>query len=105
MHKHECKLVQGLLSKEMPKAVQATMEILIRRKHGGIRNDQWQMLCSLDSHLEDFKKAGRYDDIQLMARGAHNFSGTLMNYNIDFVEEMYGRVGVPSTVALLCLMF
>lgn len=95
-------MVQHLLSREMPKAVQATMEILIRRKHGGIPDGQWQMLCSLGSNLEDFKKAGRYDDIQLMARGAHSFSGTLLNYNIEFVEETYARVRM--TLMFACIL-
>lgn len=92
MHKHECKILKDLGGRALPPAVQATMEILIRRKFGLMTDKQWQMLCNLDSHIMEFKQSGKYNDIRLMAMGALNFSRTQDAYNIDFVEQMYTRV-------------
>jgi SET and MYND domain-containing protein len=84
------------ITKEVPKAVQATMEILIRRKHGLIPDQQWQMLRSLDTHVDDFKRNGNYDGIQLMALGCRNYSMTQDMFSTEFVEGMYARVSALS---------
>lgn len=73
------------------------MEILIRRKHGQMNDQQWNMLCSLDTHLDDFRRAGTYDNIHLMAMGVQKFSGTEREFPLSFVEGMYGRVSICLT--------
>jgi hypothetical protein len=70
----------------------ATMEILIRRKYGLIPDNVWEMLCRLDSHIEDFKANGNYGGIELMALGTSHFSFTQNMFSKDFVADMYGRV-------------
>jgi SET and MYND domain-containing protein len=76
----------------MPKAVLACMEILIRRKHGLISDEDWQKLCELPTHVDDFKQNGTYENIELMAMGAGQFSLTQSMFNKDFVAAMYMRV-------------
>ena len=60
----------------MPKAVLATMELLIQ----------------LETHIDDFKKTEQFGGIELMAMGAGQFSGTSGMFDKDFVAGMYGRV-------------
>lgn len=68
------------------------MEILVRRKHGFINDQTWQLLCHLDSHIDDFKANGNYDGIELMAMGTSEFSATQDTFNKDFVAQMYARI-------------
>ncbi|KAF2733244.1 hypothetical protein EJ04DRAFT_275844 [Polyplosphaeria fusca] len=91
-HKHECKNFKSMAGKDTPNAVRATMEILVRRKFGLISDQAWQMLCSLPTHLEDYKASGKYEELQLMATGAGHFSGTNDTFPIEFITGMYGRV-------------
>ncbi|ORY09409.1 hypothetical protein BCR34DRAFT_568355, partial [Clohesyomyces aquaticus] len=91
-HKHECKNLRAVADRDIPKAVMAAMEILIRRKNGLIPDHAWEMLLRLDSHIEDFKANGKYGGIELMALGTSQFSFTQDTFSKDFVAEMYGRV-------------
>ncbi|KAH7076802.1 hypothetical protein BKA63DRAFT_290453 [Paraphoma chrysanthemicola] len=91
-HKHECKSLRHLIGKDMPKAVLACMELLIRRKHGLISDDDWEKLCELPTHVDDFKRTGAYENIELMAMGAGQFSLTQNMFNKDFVAAMYMRI-------------
>ncbi|KAF1842697.1 SET domain-containing protein [Cucurbitaria berberidis CBS 394.84] len=91
-HKHECKLLKPMAGKDMPKAVLACMELLIRRKHGLISDEDWELLCNLQPHVEDFKRNGNYGNMELMAMGASQFSLTQNMFNKDFVAAMYARV-------------
>lgn len=68
------------------------MELLSRRKHGLIADEEWETLCRLKTHIEDFKQNGNYSNIELMAMGASQFSLTQSMFNKDFVAAMYGRV-------------
>jgi hypothetical protein len=68
------------------------MELLVRRKHGLITDDEWKLLCRLPSHVEMFKQNGSYGNIELMAMGASQFSLTQNMFNRDFVAAMYARV-------------
>lgn len=68
------------------------MEILIRRKHGLIDDQTWQLLCHLDSHVDDFKNNGNYGGIELMAMGTSQFSATQDTFTKDFVAAMYARI-------------
>ncbi|KAL5407246.1 hypothetical protein PMIN06_003785 [Paraphaeosphaeria minitans] len=91
-HKHECKNLKPVADKELPKAVLGCMEILVRRKQGLIDDQTWQLLCHLDSHIDDFKANGNYDGIELMAMGTSQFSATQDTFNKDFVAQMYARI-------------
>ncbi|KAF2035938.1 hypothetical protein EK21DRAFT_53752 [Setomelanomma holmii] len=91
-HKHECKSLHPLIGKDMPKAVLACMKLLIRRKYGLISDDEWEKLCQLPTHVDDFKQSGTYENIELMAMGAGQFSLTQNMFNKDFVAAMYMRV-------------
>jgi hypothetical protein len=68
------------------------MELLTRRKHGLIPDDEWALLCQLQSHVDDFKKTPAWENIELMAMGASQFSLTQKLFNKDFVAAMYARV-------------
>jgi hypothetical protein len=68
------------------------MELLIRRKHGLVLDEEWAMLCQLQTHIDDFKENGAYENIELMAMGASQFSLTQNMFNKDFVAAMYARV-------------
>lgn len=92
VHKYECKNPRPVVNKDIPKAVRACMEILIRRKHGLILDPAWEMLCRLDTHVEDFQRNGSYSEIQLMAMAANAFSFTQDSYSIEAVAAMYARV-------------
>ncbi|KAJ4296189.1 hypothetical protein N0V90_006233 [Kalmusia sp. IMI 367209] len=91
-HKHECKNLKSVADRELPKAVLGCMEILIRRKHGLIPDSVWQLLCQLESHIEDFKSNGNYGGIELMALGTSQFSATQDRFSKDFVAAMYARI-------------
>ncbi|KAF2463037.1 SET domain-containing protein [Lindgomyces ingoldianus] len=91
-HKHECKNLRSVNDKSVPKAVIATMEILTRRKHGLITDNAWELLCCLDTHIEDFKANGKYGGIELMALGTSQLSFTQDTFSKDFVAGMYARV-------------
>jgi hypothetical protein len=71
------------------------MELLTRRKHGLISDDEWTLLCQLQTHIDDFKKNGSYENIELMAMGASQFSLTQNMFDKDFVAAMYARVCLP----------
>jgi hypothetical protein len=68
------------------------MEILVRRKHGLIDDQTWQLLCHLDSHVDDFKANGNFGGIELMAMGTSQFSATQDTFNKEFVAAMYARI-------------
>lgn len=68
------------------------MEILVRRKHGLLDDQTWQLLCHLDSHIDDFKTNGNYGGIELMAMGTSQFSATQDTFSKDFVAAMYARI-------------
>lgn len=69
------------------------MELLVRKKHGLIQDDDWNRLCQLDTHMDDFKSKGNYEQgIQLMALGTSEFSFTKDTFDIDFVAAMYARI-------------
>ena len=68
------------------------MEILMRRKHNLMTEEEWRALCGLETHLDDFKKSSNYGEIRLMAMGAHRFSMAQDRFSIDFVEAMFSRV-------------
>ncbi|KAF1969152.1 SET domain-containing protein [Bimuria novae-zelandiae CBS 107.79] len=91
-HKHECKNLKPVADRELPKAVLGCMEILVRRKHGLIDDQTWQLLCHLESHVDDFKENGNYGGIELMAMGTSQFSATQDTFSKDFVAAMYARI-------------
>ena len=64
----------------------------MRRKHGLIDDQTWQLLCHLDSHVDDFKANGNYGGIELMAMGTSQFSATQNMFSQDFVAAMYARI-------------
>jgi hypothetical protein len=76
----------------LPKAFLASMELLTRRKHGLISDKDWELLCQLPSHIDDFKRNGTYQNIEMMAMGAGQFSLPQNVFDKDFVAAMYGRV-------------
>jgi hypothetical protein len=85
-------MLQPYADKEIPKAVLACTELLVRRKHGHISDNDWKTLCRLQSHIDDFKQNGSYGNIELMAMGASQFSLTQNMFTRDFVAAMYARV-------------
>lgn len=91
-HKHECKNLKPHADKVLPKAVLGCMEILVRRKHGLIDDQTWQLLCHLNSHVDDFMANGNYGGIELMAMGTREFSATQDTFSKDFVVAMYARI-------------
>ncbi|KAF1940270.1 SET domain-containing protein [Clathrospora elynae] len=91
-HKHECKLLKPLIGRELPKAFLACMELLIRRKHDLISDEDWEMLCRLPDHIDDFKRTASYENMVLMAVGAGEFSSSQNMFDQDFIAAMYGRV-------------
>jgi hypothetical protein len=72
------------------------MELLTRRKHGLISDDEWSLVLQLQSHIDDFKKLPSWENIELMAMGASQFSLTQDMFNKDFVAAMYARVRLSS---------
>ncbi|KAI4708948.1 hypothetical protein J4E89_006350 [Alternaria sp. Ai002NY15] len=91
-HKHECKMLKPTAGRPLPKALLACMELFIRRKHGLISDEEWELLCRLPSHIDDFKRNGTYENIELMAMGVGQFSSLQNLFDKDFVAAMYGRV-------------
>ncbi|CAN9460434.1 unnamed protein product [Alternaria alternata] len=76
----------------LPKAFLACVELLIRRKHNLISDEEWELLCRLPSHIDDFKRSGTYENIELMAMGAGQFSLSQNMFDKDFIAAMYGRI-------------
>lgn len=49
----------------------------------------------LESHIDEFRRSGeKWEMIELMSKGAHGYSGTLMDE--DDVIELYCKVCPPS---------
>lgn len=78
------------------------MEILIQRKHGLIPDQVWEMLLRLDSHIDDFRKNGKYGGIELMALGTSQFSWTQDTFDKDFVAAMYARASTITVFFKRC---
>lgn len=95
-HKHECKTLKPMVGRHLPKAFLACVELLIRRKHNLISDEEWELLCRLPSHIDDFKRSGTYENIELMAMGAGQFSLSQDMFDKDFIAAMYGRVSCSS---------
>ena len=91
-HKHECKNLRSAGDRDIPKAVLGCMELLVRKKHGLIPEQEWDILCRLDTHVEDFRRNGKYGGIELMAMGTSQFSFTQDTFDKDFVAAMYARI-------------
>lgn len=68
------------------------MELLTRRSQGLISDNDWNLLCQLQTHIDDFKQGNSYENIELMATGASELSSTQSQFNKDFVAHMYARV-------------
>lgn len=85
-----------MAGRDLPKAVLACMELLSRRKQDLISDDDWKLLCRLQTHIDDFKQNGSYPNIELMAMGVSQFSLTQSMFDKDFVAAMYARVSSPS---------
>jgi hypothetical protein len=68
------------------------MELLVRKKHGLISDEVWGLLCRLNTHIEDFKRNGKYGGIELMAMGTSQFSFTQDTFDKGFVAAMYARI-------------
>ncbi|KAF1996284.1 SET domain-containing protein [Amniculicola lignicola CBS 123094] len=89
-HKYECKALKPVSERELPKAVLATIELLLRKKHGLIEINWWESLCGLDSHISDFSSNGKIRGIELMAMGTADLTGGA--FTKEFAAEMYARV-------------
>jgi SET and MYND domain-containing protein len=88
-----------MAGRHLPKAFLACMELLIRHKHGLISDAEWELLCRLPSHIDDFKRNGTYENIELMAMGVGQFSLSQSLFDKDFVAAMYGRVSRLQTLS------
>ena len=86
----------------LPKAFLACIELLTRRKHGLISDQDWEMLCHLPSHVDDFKRNGTYGNIEMMAMGAPQFSLPPSMFDKDFIAAMYARVSQSRILADFC---
>ncbi|CAE7202965.1 hypothetical protein P3342_010975 [Pyrenophora teres f. teres] len=91
-HKHECKVLKPMAGRGLPKAFLACIELLTRRKHGLISDQDWEMVCRLPSHVDDFKRNGTYGNIEMMAMGAPQFALPPNMFDRDFIAAMYARV-------------
>jgi hypothetical protein len=92
-----------MAGRHLPKAFLACMELLTRRKLGLISDEEWELLCRLPSHIDDFKRNGTYENIELMAMGAGQFSLSQHLFDKDFVAAMYGRVSLWISLPVLLL--
>lgn len=79
--------------KTLPKAVRITIELLVRRVGGFIDDETWSLLLSLQSHMDEFRRREeKWHEIELMVKGAHEFSGTQTSFNLQFTSEIFMRV-------------
>jgi hypothetical protein len=78
--------------------LQVTLEILIRRKHGKIPNDQWNKLLGLPSHIEKFQtKETEFEHIVRHTTASRARFPELAAYPPEFVVEFYCKVSVLSS--------
>ncbi|RMZ79322.1 hypothetical protein DV737_g3454, partial [Chaetothyriales sp. CBS 132003] len=79
-HKFECKIFGGLYPRVLPSIVRAVVRMLKLKSNDQIEEKRWQDFLSLESHVQDLlntKGDGeRCQDIYLMAKAAHKYSGT-----------------------------
>lgn len=68
------------------------MEIVTRRAHGKIPDHQWNVLCDLPTHSKEFSRS-EFEVPMVEILGAYYRFTELRSYSIDFVFEMYTRVG------------
>ncbi|KAF2750933.1 SET domain-containing protein [Sporormia fimetaria CBS 119925] len=100
VHKHECKAYKNA-NKQFPHALRVTMEILTRRYYEKLDDQTWQLICGLSTHMDDFKKNGRFADIQLAAKSVVS---DFPHFDTNIIEEMYCRV-LSNTFTLVTATF
>lgn len=74
---------------------------MLLQKNNALGKEDWAAFANLKNHIDEFRQRGEGEDkkarevwenLQLMAKAAQKYSGTLEN--INFVEGLVGRVGV-----------
>jgi hypothetical protein len=85
-------MLKPMVGRQLPKAFLACMELLVRKKQDLISDEEWDLLCRLPHHIDDFKRNGSYENIELMSMGASQFSLSQNMFDRDFVAAMYARV-------------
>ena len=79
--------------KQLPKAVRATIQILSMQAKGLINDNIWAPFLRLESHIDEIRASGdQWADIQIMAQGAYNFSGTQYAFDLQFATEVFAKV-------------
>ena len=92
-HKDECDLIRNMDGKQLPKVVRATIQILSMQAKGLISDNIWAPFLRLESHINEIRASGdQWADIQIMAQGAYNFSGTQYAFNLQFATEVFAKV-------------
>ncbi|EXJ89664.1 hypothetical protein A1O3_02731 [Capronia epimyces CBS 606.96] len=77
-HRLECNLYSKLHPRVLPSTVRAIIRLLKQYKAGMLPDGEWEQLLALESHQEDFAKAGgqRWQDLLIMMQGIKGYSGT-----------------------------
>jgi SET and MYND domain-containing protein len=82
--------------------LQVTMEILTRRAHGKIPDQQWKVLCDLPTHSNEFSRS-EFEVPMVEILGAYHRFNELRSYSLDSVFEMYTRVPLLISTAGLII--
>jgi len=76
VHKKECKTFARLYPRVLPASVRALVRLLL--KQPSLPTDTWDAVMALQSHSTEFGATEHWGEICLMAKGAHQYSGTLL---------------------------
>ncbi|KAL7268574.1 hypothetical protein RUND412_008797 [Rhizina undulata] len=87
-HKFLCPLFAHLRPRILPASVRATITLL--RIFPSLSPEAQSAVLRLRGHVEKFRAGDKWDMICLMAKGAYEYSGTILSE--DFAREMYCRL-------------
>lgn len=73
-HKKECKIFARLYPRVLPASVRALVRLLLLQP--SLPAESWEAVMALESHAAAFRASEKWDEICLMAKGAHAYSCT-----------------------------
>ncbi|KAF8532760.1 hypothetical protein BDD12DRAFT_868552 [Trichophaea hybrida] len=77
VHKMECKIFARLYPRTLPSSVRALIRLLL--KQPCLPTTIWNTVITKQSHVTKFGTTENWKDICLMAKGAHQYSGTFLS--------------------------
>jgi hypothetical protein len=87
-HKLECKLYARLQPRILPSLPRAIIRLLKQQKAGLVSHADWTGLLDLQSHYDDFIRAGGevWENLSIMSQGIKGYCGT--DHSLDMILRL-----------------